>query len=54
MRRWVPLLIVAVAGLDVLDLAIVPWLGPPLAVFVVIAAWRARYLIRRIREPEWP
>jgi hypothetical protein len=48
LRRCFPLLIVTVAGLDVLNLAIVPWLGPPLAVFVVVLAWRARHVIRRM------
>jgi hypothetical protein len=46
LRAVVPLLIVVVAGLDVLDLAIVPWLGPPLAVFVLATAWRSRHSLR--------
>ena len=46
-RRLVPLAIVAVAALDVLDLAIVPWIGVPLAVFAVLALWRERDTIRR-------
>jgi hypothetical protein len=45
-RRLAPLIVVAVAGLDLLDLAIVPWLGPPLAFFVVAALWRSRNVIR--------
>ncbi len=46
-RSLVPLLVASVAGLYVLNLAIVPWLGPPLAVFAVAAGWRARHVIRR-------
>ena len=46
LRRSIPLLVVAVAGLDVLDLAIVPWLGVPLAVFAVLALWRGRFVLR--------
>jgi hypothetical protein len=45
-RRMAPLLVAALAGLDVLDLAIVPWIGPPLAVFVAVEAWRARRVVR--------
>jgi hypothetical protein len=47
-RITIPLLIVAVAGLDVLNLAIVPWLGPPLGLFVALAAWRRRHAMRRM------
>jgi hypothetical protein len=46
-RGLAPLTIVVVAGLDVLAIAIAPWLGPPLAVFAVVLAWRGRRLIRR-------
>ncbi len=46
-RRLVPLAIVTVAALDVLDLAIVPWVGVPLAVFAVLAVWRERDVLRR-------
>jgi hypothetical protein len=46
-RRLVPLAIVTVAALDILDLAIVPWVGVPLAVFAVLAAWRERDAVRR-------
>jgi hypothetical protein len=49
-RRVVPLAIVAVAGFDVLNLAIVPWLGIPLAAFVMIASWRARAVIRGVSK----
>ncbi|HTY97204.1 MAG TPA: hypothetical protein VMB91_09200, partial [Solirubrobacteraceae bacterium] len=47
LRRLVPLAIVAVAGLDVLNLAIAPWLALPLACFVVVVAWRFRHAARR-------
>jgi len=46
LRGLIPLLITAVAGLDILELAIVPWLAPPLAVFAFVAGWRARHSIR--------
>jgi hypothetical protein len=46
LRGLVPLLIMAVAGLDVLDLAIVPWIGVPLAVFAIVAIWRVRNDVR--------
>jgi hypothetical protein len=45
LRRIVPLALVAVAGFDVLELAIAPWLGIPLAVFAVLAGWRSRHVI---------
>jgi hypothetical protein len=48
LRSVVPLLIAAVAGLDVLNLAIVPWLAPPLAAFVLLAAWRVRHTVRTV------
>jgi hypothetical protein len=47
-RRVVPLAVVAVAGFDVLGVAIAPWVGVPLAVFVLVAAWRVRDTIRRV------
>ena len=47
-RTVVPLGIVTVAAFDVLNLAIAPWVGIPLAVFVVVAAWRARLALRRL------
>lgn len=47
-RSIVPLLVVTVAGLDVLQLAIAPWLAPPIAVFLIVAARRARPYVRRI------
>jgi hypothetical protein len=47
LRRLVPLVIVTVAGLDVLNLAIAPWLALPLACFVVAIAWRYRHAARR-------
>jgi len=48
LRRVVPLAIITVAAFDVLDLAIVPWLGVPLAVFAVVAGWRGREAFRRL------
>jgi hypothetical protein len=45
-RGVLALAVVALAGLDVLDLAIAPWLAPPLAAFVIAAAWRARRTVR--------
>jgi hypothetical protein len=47
LRALAPLAIAVVAGLDVLAIAIAPWLGPPLAVFAVVVAWRGRRLVRR-------
>lgn len=46
LRRLAPLLVVVVAAYDVLEVVIVPWIGIPLAVFVVTAAWRARHAVR--------
>jgi len=46
-RAIAPLAIATVAGLDVLAIAIAPWLAPPLGVFVAILAWRGRHGIRR-------
>lgn len=46
LRGVIPLLITAIAALDVLELAIVPWLGVPIAVFVVIYAWRERRMLQ--------
>jgi hypothetical protein len=51
-RAVAPLAITAVAGLDVLALAAVPWLGVPLGVFAVVIAWRARH-VRRL-QLSWP
>lgn len=50
-RTLAPLAVVAVAALDVYSLAIVPWLGVPLAVLVLTAAWRARWVVWR--RPAW-
>lgn len=47
-RVVVPLIVTVVAGLDVLSVTIIPWLGIALAVFVVIVAWRARHTARRM------
>jgi hypothetical protein len=48
-RAVIPVLVVAVAGIDVLNLAIAPWLAPPLAAFVLAVAWRLRDVVRRAR-----
>jgi len=47
LRRVVPLAVVVVAAFDVLNLAIAPWVGVPIAVFVIIAAWRTRGAVQR-------
>ncbi len=44
-RRLVPVALLAVAGFYVLDLAIAPWIGLPLAVFIVIATWHVRHSV---------
>jgi hypothetical protein len=49
-RRLVPLAIVIVAALDVLDLAVVPWVGVPLAVFALLSVWRERDVLRRMSK----
>jgi hypothetical protein len=46
LRRLIPLALVAVAGFDVLQLAVAPWIAIPLAVFAVVAGWRARHALR--------
>jgi hypothetical protein len=46
-RGLAPLALVVVAGLDVYATAIVPWIGIPIAVFVVTALWRRRRAVRR-------
>jgi hypothetical protein len=48
LRRLLPLVVVAFAGLEILDLAIAPWLAPPLAVFAVAALWRQRRALRAV------
>jgi hypothetical protein len=50
LRGVIPLAVVVLAGLDVLELAIVPWLGPPVAFFLVAVAWRARHRVRAARK----
>lgn len=50
-RALIPLAIVTVAGLDVYSVTILPWLGLPLAVLVVIGAWRGRHRLER--GPGW-
>lgn len=49
LRGFVPVLVATVAGLDVIDLAVAPWIGLPLAVLVVASAWRSRGTLRRLR-----
>lgn len=44
-RSLFPLALTAIAALDVLELAAVPWIGIPLAVFVVVIAWRTRHRV---------
>ncbi len=46
-RGVIALVVVTVAGLDVLQVAIAPWLALPLAVFLVVAAWRTLPYVRR-------
>jgi hypothetical protein len=48
LRGAIPLLVAAVAGLDLLNLAIVPWIAPPLAVFVAVSGWRSRRVVREM------
>jgi hypothetical protein len=43
LRRLVPLAIVVAAGVDILNLAIAPWLGPPLAVAALALVWQRRH-----------
>jgi hypothetical protein len=47
-RGAIPLAITAIAALDVLQLAVVPWLGVPIAVFLLISGWRVRHALRGI------
>ncbi|MGH2913492.1 MAG: hypothetical protein ACRDMX_00730, partial [Solirubrobacteraceae bacterium] len=47
-RAVIALVIVTWAGIEVLDLAIAPWLAPPLAVFILAVAWRLRHAVRRV------
>ncbi len=47
LRGLLPLVVATFAGLDLLDLAIAPWLALPLVVFIVIAGWRVRHVVRR-------
>jgi hypothetical protein len=48
LRSLFPLLIVAVAGFEVFQVAIIAWLGPALAVFAAMTAWRYRHAARRL------
>jgi hypothetical protein len=48
LRRMAPLALSTVAGLYVLNLAIVPWLAPPLAAFAVVAGWRTWHTRRPV------
>jgi hypothetical protein len=52
-RSVVPLLLIAVAGLDVLDLAIIPWLGFPAAAFILAAGWRLRHVAPEAAGRMW-
>jgi hypothetical protein len=45
-RILAPLIVVAVAELDVYSISVVPWLGPPLAVLGGVLVWRARGMRR--------
>ncbi len=47
-RALLPLLVALIAGVDILYLAIAPWLAPPLAVFVLAGLWRTREAIQRM------
>ena len=53
-RGVVPLLLVTIAGLDVLQLAIAPWLAPPLAVFLVVAIGGRGRTSDAPRRAAWP
>jgi hypothetical protein len=48
-RQIIPLAVASAAGLDVLNLAIAPWLAPPLAAFAVGLIWQRR----RDGVPAW-
>ncbi|MGH2871736.1 MAG: hypothetical protein ACRDL5_04670, partial [Solirubrobacteraceae bacterium] len=50
LRGVIPLLLVTWAGIDVLSLAIAPWLAPPLAAFLLAAAWQLRHAVLRVRR----
>jgi hypothetical protein len=50
-RALVPLILVTVAGLDVLSITIVPWVGIPLAAFAVVLLWRHRRAIGARWQP---
>ena len=47
-RTLLPLAVTSLAALDVLDLAAIPWIGIPLATFVVLAGWRMRHTVRSL------
>lgn len=59
LRALVPLAVVVLAGYYVYSATVVPWLGIPLAAFVVISAWRlrkamtARRAVRASPIPRW-
>ncbi len=49
--RWrmvIPLIVITIAGVDLLGFAIAPWVALPLAVFVLAVAWRVRGAVARI------
>ncbi len=45
-RSLVPLGVVAIGGLDVVSITIVPWIGIPLLVVVLALLWRQRHALR--------
>ena len=45
-RAIAPLAVVSLAGLDVVSITIVPWIGIPLAVYALIVLWRQRTALR--------
>jgi hypothetical protein len=47
-RTLLPLALATVAAFDVLNFAAIPWIGIPLAAFVVVAAWRMRGTLRSL------
>lgn len=51
LRALIPLAVISVGGLDVYSVTILPWIGLPLAVLVVVAGWRERHLLGR--GPGW-
>jgi len=50
LRGLIPIVTASVAGLYILDVAIVPWIAPPLAVFAVLFARKVWPTLRRLRR----